>query len=160
MNKNMESEKILAAAVLPNGITVTFYDLSRKVAADRWLVKVKCEADFEVGEPLYANMNDAKLAAAMQEEGANRMRHQLFRERNFIDAREKDAVLHDLFTQLHKNAITYMGSELFLRRLFEKKVEAFKLEYRIQEEIRRQAALAEGEDDDDGPADFSACFKD
>ena len=160
MNKNMESEKILAAAVLPNGITVTFYDLSRKVAADRWLVKVKCEADFEVGEQLFASINDAKLAVALQEDGANRMRHQLFRERNFIDAREKDAVLHDLFTKLHENAITYMGSELFLRRLFEKKVEAFKLENRIQEEIRRQAALAEGEDDDDGPADFSACFKD
>ena len=160
MNKNMESEKILAAAVLPNGITVTFYDLSRKVAADRWLVKVKCEADFEVGEQLFASLNDAKLAVALQEDGANRMRHQLFRERNFIDAREKDAVLHDLFTKLHENAITYMGSELFLRRLFEKKVEAFKLENRIQEEIRRQAALAEGEDDDDGPADFSACFKD
>lgn len=160
MNKNMESEKILAAAVLPNGITVTFYDLSRKVAADRWLVKVKCEADFEVGEQLFASLNDAKLAVALQEDGANRMRHQLFRERNFIDAREKDAVLHDLFTKLHENAITYMGSELFLRRLFEKKVEAFTLENRIQEEIRRQAALAEGEDDDDGPADFSACFKD
>jgi hypothetical protein len=158
MNKNMESEKILAAAVLPNGITVTFYDLSRKVAADRWLVKVKCEADFEAGEQLFASLNDAKLAVALQEDGANRMRHQLFRERNFIDAREKDAVLHDLFTKLHENAISYMGSELFLRRLFEKKVEAFKLENRIQEEIRRQTALAE--DDDDGPADFSACFKD
>ena len=158
MNKNMESVKILASEVLPNGITVTFYDLSRKVAADRWLVKVQCEADFEVGEQLFAHINDATLAAAMKEDCASRVRHNLFRERNFIDIREKDEVLHDLFTHLHENAIAYMGGELFLRRLFEKKVEAFRLQYLVRQERNRQAALTD--DDDDGPADFSACFKD
>jgi hypothetical protein len=156
MNDNIEAEKILAAEVLPNGITVTFYDLSRNVAADRWLIRVQCEAVFEAGAELFARIHDEELAAAMQVDCAGRVRHHLGRERNFVDAREKDAVLGDLFSQLHENAIAYMGGELFLQKLFDRKVDEFRVKYLMRKEIERQEAL----EDDDGPADFSACFRD
>jgi hypothetical protein len=157
MNKNKESGKILESNMLANGLQVTFYDLSKKIAADRWQVKVKCESVLKVQDELYDAIDDAELASAMKQDCANTVIHTFYRERNFIDEKEKDGVLQELFNQLSENVRTYMGGELFSRKLFEKKVDEFKLKYMVQKERDRLAATDE---EDDEPADFSACFRD
>jgi len=157
MNKNNESGKILESTMLANGIQVTFYDLSRRIAADRWLVKIKCESVLKVQEEQFDAIDDSDLASAMKQDCSSTVIHTIFRERNFIDESEKDGILQELFSQLSENARTYMGGELFARKLFAKKIDEFKLKYLMQKEIERQAATDE---EDDGPADFSACFKD
>ena len=157
MNKNTETDKILDSMVLPNGIRVTLYDLSKKIAADRWLVKVKCEAVLQVHDDWFDSLADAEMAAAMKQDCAHGVQHTLLRERNFVDEKEKDAILQELFDQLSENAKNYMGGDLFSRKLFAKKADDFKLKYRMQKELEGQTAVDE---DDDGPADFSAYFRD
>lgn len=157
MNKNNESGTILESIMLANGIQMTCYDLSRKIAADRWLVKVKCEAVLQVPDELFDAIDDADMASAMKQDCANTVIHTRYRERNFIDEKDKDGVRQELFNQLSENAQTYMGGELFSRKLFEKKVAEFKLQYQIQKERER---LAVTDEEDEGPADFSACFRD
>lgn len=157
MNKNNESGKILESIMLANGIKVTIYELSKKIAADRWLIKVKCEAALNVQDDQFDALDDAELASAMKRDCANTVIHNLFRERNFIDEKEKGEVLQELFDQLTENVRAYMGGELFARKLFEKKVEEFRLKYQMQKEMERVATT---EEEDDGPADFSACFRD
>ncbi|MBU4264123.1 MAG: hypothetical protein KKC76_19905 [Proteobacteria bacterium] len=157
MNKNNESGKIPESIMLANSIKVTFYDLSKKIAADRWLIKVKCEVALPVQDEQFDAIADAELASAMKQDCANTVIHNLFRERNFIDEKDKDGVLQELFNQLDENVRTYMGRELFPRKLFEKKVEEFRLKYQMQKEMERSATT---DDEDDGPADFSACFRD
>jgi len=157
MNKNNESGKILESIMLANGIKVTIYELSKKIAADRWLIKVKCEAALNVQDDQFDALDDAELASAMKRDCANTVIHSLFRERNFIDEKEKGEVLQELFDQLTENVRAYMGGELFARKLFEKKVEEFRLKYQMQKEMAQVAAT---EEEDDGPADFSACFRD
>lgn len=157
MNKNNESGTILESIMLANGIQMTFYDLSRKIAADRWLVKVKCEAVLQVPDELFDAIDDAGLASAMKQDCANTVIHTRYRERNFIDEKDKDGVRQGLFKQLSENARAYMGGELFSRKLFEKKVAEFKLKYLVQKERERLAVIDE---EDEGPADFSACFRD
>jgi len=158
MNKIKEPGKILESNMLANGIQVTFYDLSKEIAGDRWLVKVKCESVLKVQDELFDAIDDAELASAMKQDCANTVIHTFYRERNFIDEKEKDGVLQELFNHLSENARTYMGGELFSRKLFEKKVDEFKLKYLVQKERERLAAT--DDEDDDEPADFSACFRD
>ncbi|MBI5559152.1 MAG: hypothetical protein HY885_16125 [Deltaproteobacteria bacterium] len=157
MNKNNESAKILEIKKFPNGIEVRFADLSRKLAGDRWLVKVKCEAVLDVREEWFADIDDAELAAAMKLDCAGRVRHAIYRERNFVDAHDKDRIVEEIFRHFQENALTYMSGEVFPRKLFKNKVEAFGLRYRIEKEMSVSSAPDE---DDDGPADFSGCFRD
>ncbi|MEW6518799.1 MAG: hypothetical protein AB1461_05245 [Thermodesulfobacteriota bacterium] len=157
MNKNNESGKILESMVLANGLKVMFYDLSKNIAADRWLIKVKCEAVLAVPDEWFDAVDDAEMASAMQQDCAQTVVHAVCRERNFIDEKDKDRILHELFKQLLANARTYMAGELFARKLFAKKVDEFKLKYLVQQQLGRQVEV---EDEDDGPADFSACFRD
>jgi len=143
--------------MLANGIQVTFYDLSRRIAADRWQVKVKCQAVLKVQEEQFDSIEDAELASAMKQDCSHAVIHTILRERNFIDESDKDGILQELFNQLSENVRTYMAGELFARKLFEKKVDEFKLKYLVQKQMEQQVAV---DDEDDGPADFSACFRD
>ena len=94
--------------MLANGIQVTFYDLSRRIAADRWLVKIKCESVLKVQEEQFDAIDDSDLASAMKQDCSSTVIHTIFRERNFIDESEKDGILQELFSQLSENARTYM----------------------------------------------------
>lgn len=157
MNKNNESDRILESIVLENGLQVTFYDFSKKVAADRWLVKVECEAVYKVNDDFFSVIDDAEMASAMKRDCAESIRHLLSRERNFVEENDLEAVRQDLFDHLYENARRYMSGELFVQKLFEKKVEEFRSKYLVQKELER---MTHDEDDDEGPADFSACFRD
>ncbi len=157
MNKNNDSEKVIKSIVLDNGLRVTFFDLSKNVAADRWLVKIKCEAVYEIPDEFFDLLDDAGMASAMKKDWGGAIRHCVFRERNFVDEHEMEAARQELFEHLYDNARSYMGRELFTQKLYEKKVEEFRLKYRMQKELEQMAVP---DDDDDGPADFSACFRD
>jgi hypothetical protein len=85
------------------------------------------------------------------------VRHDIYRERNFVDAHEKDRIRDEIFRHLQENALTYMSGEVFPRKLFKNKVDAFRLRYRIEKEMNMRSVPDE---DDDGPADFSGCFRD
>lgn len=151
------TENILLTRKLPNGIRVTFYDMSKRLAADRWLVKVRCEAVLALAPEDYGIIDDLELLDALKQKFAGGVTHTIVRERNFIDEREKDAICQELLSQLEENAFVYLGGERFPASLLEKKIGDFRKEFELE---RKRSAVAGAVDEDDGPADFSACFRD
>ncbi|MEW6674371.1 MAG: hypothetical protein AB1427_21965 [Thermodesulfobacteriota bacterium] len=151
------TEKVLLEKKLTNGMRVTFFDESKKVAADRWLVRIRCEAVLVPADEMFPNDAEGELRQEFMEKYGAGVRHDIVRDRHFIDARDRDAVRDDLLQQLVNNAFAYLGGARFPGSLLEKKFADFRQE---RELARRMSELAGEEDEEDGPADFSFCFRD
>lgn len=157
LNRDIMIEKVLLEKNLTNGMRVTFFDESKKVAADRWLVRIRCEAVLLPADEMFPNDAEAELRREFMEKYGAGVRHVIIKERNFIDERDRDAVRDDLLRQLLDNAFAYLGGARFPGSLLEKKFTDFRQE---RELARRMSELTGDEEDEDGPADFSFCFRD
>ena len=146
----MNSEKELA-----NGMRLEYLDESKKLAGDRWLVKLRLRLSI----PLQDWMEDAlggddPQSLFCREEFGDRLVHELFRERNFIDAGDKEALLSEMVHGFAEDMAGYLGKETFIRQLFTLKLAQATERYLLKD---RDETVSE-DDDDPGPADFSACF--
>ena len=91
--------------VLKNGLILEIYDQSRKIAGNRWLVKMAAKIDIPIDRlHLGDNLNKQVNLNSPKETFDNFIRHEQKRERNFIDEKEKDTVLNDLVTSFHTSA--------------------------------------------------------
>lgn len=142
---------------LANGIHVSFYNLSRKIAADRWLIKVKCDALLPLRDDFADSVEDTEFRIFVKDRCKNGLVFTVVKERTFIDESEKDDLLSEMLAQLEKNSLQYVGSELFPEKFLERKMEDFKNEFRVRQEM---AKVKKNEEEDEEPVDFSACFKD
>lgn len=141
---------------LANGMTATYVDESKKLAADRWLVKLRCC----IATPLKGWMlddlaGDDPQTLFCRAQFAGRLAHEIVMERNFIDAAEKDLVMDELIERLENTVLGYLERELFVRQLFAVKMKEFAELYARQGWTER---LEEGGEPAE-PADFSACFR-
>ncbi|MFH1217468.1 MAG: hypothetical protein V1706_13290 [Pseudomonadota bacterium] len=152
------TEKVLLEKKFSNGIKVCFYDLSKKVAADRWMVKINCEALFEPGKDAFDAIEDENLVHGLKDKFARGVTHTISKERNFIDEQDKDAILVELLTQLQDNVFLYLGSDRFPQSLLQKKIDDFQKEFELTQKMG--AVVAVQDEEEEGPADFSACFRD
>lgn len=152
-----KNEKLIEAKTLANGIKVSLFDHSKVMAADRWYIKILCRMELAVPMEKLAlcGLDDAERRDFC-ERCHGVLVHEFTKERNFIDVRDKDDAVAAIISQIHENSLSYVVSPVFADNLFTQKVAEFVKE----QEVRRQMALVAEEDDDDGPADFSACFKD
>lgn len=159
----MEKECILLEKQqLANNLSVFLYDLSRKVAADRWLIKIKCVASIRLPEDFFEEKlkesDDPDLVYDIKEKFGGNLSCELVRELNFVDEDDKDGSIIFLMDSLKENSIDYMGRESFLRKLLAKKYNEYKQE--IQTRTKLGLKEEDEEDEDEGPADFSTCFQD
>lgn len=143
---------------LANGLTLSFYDCSKPLAADRWLVKMRGEMRFAVAEAVWpaGSQDDPELHDLVRGRLGESVALVLDRERNFIDADAKEAVVTELVAQIEANLLGYLGDPSFPQRLFVRRYEEMCKQCAL-ERLQRPAPV---DDDDDGPADFSACFRD
>ncbi len=139
-------------------MALTFYDCSRPVAADRWHVEIRAELVAPLAEELWQGVaeEDQALLGAVRERMGRAAELHLVRERNFVDGAGREAIVADLMGQLEENLGRYLVDPSFPRRLFVRRYE----ELREQCLLARRAAPVNDEEDDDGPADFSHCFRD
>ena len=141
---------------LANGMTLTYLDESKKLAADRWLVKLRCQVTI----PLQAWMTEAMAGDDPQvvfcrEQLGGQLAHEIVMERNFIDEKDKDSLRTELIERLEEAVLRYLSKEAFVRQLFTIKLAEGAQLYVQQGWTQR---VEEGEDPP-GPADFSACFR-
>ena len=118
----METEvKHLADEQLANGVVVRFYDESRRVAGDRWQVKVRYDAVVPVsetfwrlvsGEPEFIEEIRADLGAEIVLTHVN--------ERNFISAEEKEALVDEIVSNARNNIFGYLAKPGFPERFFKR----------------------------------------
>jgi len=95
---------------LSNGLKLDFYDISRKLAGDRWYVGLIARIDIPLIDSLLTNQH---LSQYSVEEIRNMLgksvRFQQKRERHYIDEREKDDLLNDLMDSFIKRTLNYLS---------------------------------------------------
>ncbi len=148
---------IIKKKKLSNGMALTVRDMSRKVAGDRWNVKVDCEAAIPVAPDRFnGRQEDAELLEKIRARMGDTLVFSVTKERHFVAEDEKDAVLAGLVQQLLDNAATYIDRPDFPEKLFVARYEDARKHCQL---VSRMQPVDSG-DEDDGPADFSACFRD
>lgn len=107
----------LRTILLGNGLVLEIYDQSRKMAGDRWLVKLVAKINIPI-ERLSADSGELRPddIRALQSSWGNYIRFEQKLERNFIDGKKKDAVLQDLMTSFLNSSQGYLSHPDFAQR--------------------------------------------
>jgi hypothetical protein len=143
-------------------MTVTVYDQSKKMVGDRWLIKIICEAELPVDEEFFARLPEADLAlqAEVRQVMGGSVTFSATKERTFVAESERVALVESMVTEIMTNMVAYLNKAEFPERLFARKYGEFREACATARHYRSlEAAECDGEADE-GPADFSACFKD
>ncbi len=120
-------KRMIEEIKLDNGLKVEFYDYSRKVAGDRWLIGLLVKIPMEVERADFNSFEDGDtLYEKFLEQHGREIAFQLQKERNFIDEREKDEVFSALLANLKDHALSYMGHRDFSSNFKRKKIQEFK----------------------------------
>jgi hypothetical protein len=148
----------IIAKKLANNLDIKITDHSRLIAADRWYVKIVCAVLMPLTDEHFADhqADGPELLAMIRRRMGVSACLELVQERHFIDAAVREEVSRDLLTRISDNMTGYLAAASFPGRLFAMRYE----------EARKSCLLdlARGadrpEEDEAGPADFSACFRD
>ncbi len=152
--------EIILETDLANGLHVIVIDNSKTMAADRWYITLTCRSESPLPPYKLAALDlDAEILAAFVEHMAGTINHVFTKERNFVDEKLKDEVVAEFLEQIEQVSLPYLAADSFIENLFQQNMDDFVQEYRVRQEMN---LLATDDDDgeDDGPADFSACFND
>ncbi|MFH1020570.1 MAG: hypothetical protein V1782_08200 [Pseudomonadota bacterium] len=154
--------EIIEQRSLENDMTLTVYDQSKKMAGDRWLIKIICEAELPVDDGFFSRVPEADLdlQSEIQEKMAGSVKFSATKERTFIAETERAALVELMVADILTNMVTYLNKPGFPEKLFARKYEEMRKacdtarHYRLLQNEDR-----DGDDADEGPPDFSACFK-
>lgn len=99
---------------LPNGLVLTIYDLSRRIAADTVKVEVCFRIKIDVLESFFASPDDyLKLKSIFGEKLT--YEHKL--ERSFVSDADGASVRAELLETFKKNSLNYLSSPNFARKM-------------------------------------------
>ena len=142
---------------LANGVVVRFYDESRRVAGDRWQVKVRCDAVVSVSESFWSLVSGGpELIEEIRAALGGEIILTNVTERNFISAEEKEVLVAEIVSRARKNIFGYLADPGFPERYFER---CFK-EAREEIERKKREVWAPDNEAIDEPVDFSHLFLD
>ena len=120
----MTPEKLLSRHPLDNGLILEFWDLSRPMAGDRWLVVLEARIAIPVGAatlPPDLKAQEAEISRALGPEIVFSQRD----ERTFIAADEYPATLKEIEARLLTLAPSYLGHPEFPGRFIQKRFAEF-----------------------------------
>lgn len=143
---------------LGNGVIISVSDHSRKIAVDRWYIKVICQCSIKITEDLYNDIKQetTEIAACIRSQLGDMAQLELVRERNFVDEREKDQVVAEIHNKINDLIFGYLSSEQFPRKLFASSYDEAKLKC-----LAVKGSMDDQQDEcEEGPVDFSECFRD
>ncbi|MDY6951751.1 MAG: hypothetical protein SWE60_09575 [Thermodesulfobacteriota bacterium] len=115
-------EKLVEMMPLENGLTLEFYDASKHVAGDRWLVSMVARIEVDPKPEYFTGQDSADLllddiTAAIGEKTVYRYE----KIRNFIPETEKDDVFKGLKQRFLDANLRYLSSPEFPGKLILKK---------------------------------------
>ena len=106
------NDKLIKTILLGNGLILEIYDHSRKVAGDRWFVKLVAKVDISIDYLTGNARGSSKLKLPIDELKKYFdacIRYEQKRERNFISEKEKDNVFNNLLTLYLTSSQTYLS---------------------------------------------------
>lgn len=130
----IHSPKVVEKIDLPNNLVLEFYDYSRVVAGDRWLVGLLARIPIEISEEDFADRPQELYKDFLKEFGTV-IYFELKKERNFIDEREKDRILNQLLDDLKEYALSYMGHKSFAKGFIKRQIQDFEERQKWQKAI-------------------------
>ncbi len=113
---------------LANGLELTIYDTSRRVAGDRWYVGLVARIPVPVEEEDFAGWDEPAhllFQEFVEQEGEPRVVFEIKKERNFIDQGEREAVFARLLSDLEAHCVEYMGHSRFAQGIKRKRLQEF-----------------------------------
>jgi hypothetical protein len=143
---------------LANGIMVRVTDKSRRVAGDRWHIKLVCTVSLPVEEGMIKvrDDDDPELLAMIRTLLGSEVMKEFVQERTFVDVQEKDEMVAEMLASTKGNIQGYLASVKFPASFLD----------RCCDEARTACLTMINQPTDEqagdvvGPADFSGCFQD
>ncbi len=110
---------------LRNALTLDFYDISRKLAGDRWYVGMIARIDIPLSDFLLTNQKFSKYSVKeIRNALGEAVSFEQKRERHYIDERKKDALLHSLMDSFIKSTLNYFSHPDFPHKYVLKEFQA------------------------------------
>jgi hypothetical protein len=115
-------EKLIKTMDLSNGMQLNFYDASRRLAGDRWLISLIIRMEIPVAE---VSINDGGKSVESVDEIKNvlgeKVLFELKRERIFVGENEKQTVFEEVYDFFIDSVLGYLSNKAFPKRYVLKK---------------------------------------
>lgn len=108
-------ERLIETKILANGLELSIYDASRKIAGDRWYVALVARVVVPVQGTDVLSVDDAQRALG------DTVVFEQRRERNFIGNNEKQAVFDNLYQTFTSGTGIYVARHDFPARFIKKR---------------------------------------
>ncbi len=108
-------EKLIKTMDLKNGMQLKFYDNSRKLAGDRWLISLIVRMEIPVTEISIENVDEIKDMLG------EKVLFEQKRERIFVDESEKETVFEEVYDFFIDSVLGYLSNKAFPKRYVLKK---------------------------------------
>jgi hypothetical protein len=109
-------QTLIKTIELSNGLKLYFYDISRKLAGDRWYVgfiaRVEIPITFLAGHADSPEVNIEKMKEVLGET----VRFEQKRDRHYIDEKEKDDLLNSLMDDFLASTLPYFSETDFFKK--------------------------------------------
>jgi hypothetical protein len=109
-------EQLIKTIPLESNLTLELFDASRKIAADRWQVTLKARMAVPVEKAIAGSHLDPAKAAEIRQILGETITYEVQKQRNFIDDREKTAVLDQLMDAFMRYTRPYLAHPEFAGR--------------------------------------------
>lgn len=115
-------ERLIETKTLANGLEMSIYDASRKIAGDRWYVVLLARVVVPVREGFLGQGADAMDPADVQKALGETVVFEQRRERNFVDDNDKTAVFDNLYQTFLSGTGAYVAHPDFPIRFIKKRL--------------------------------------
>jgi hypothetical protein len=134
-----ETERIIEQQQLENGIELLLYDRSRITAGDRWQVQLLCEAHIAIDKSYWdmVSQEESRLLPDIRKILGARLVFVTTKERNFVEAEERETVLQEMVQQVHNSMLEYMKKPQFPQEFFKKQYRETLQKVLLQQSIAR-----------------------
>jgi hypothetical protein len=135
-----DTGKIIDQQYLENGIELLLYDRSRVTAGDRWQVELKCEAHIPIDESYWEMVTheEAHLLPDIRKILGDRLVFVATKQRNFVDANERETVLQEMVHQVYSSMLEYLKKPQFPQEFFKKQYRDAHQKVLIQQAMERE----------------------
>ena len=121
-DRALMNEKLITTLKLKNRLRLDIFDCSRKLAGDRWLIKLIARMAIPISETIFHNSSHPKetINEIMRTLGENVLFEQK-RERIFVDEAEKEIAFNELYDSFISSTLDYLSNDAFPEKYVLKK---------------------------------------